>query len=126
MVSVCKDSGLLPVDGTCQLCQKGNAVYEEYFIIGQTPSDYCTHHVALDICSTSGMIANANCTNTVKKVFIVGADPTTQDAQYIATEEFLATICTQHAAAPEPTPDTNVPDEEDSEPGENTITDNQP
>ena len=130
-LNVCKDSGLLPADETCQFCQKGSAVYEEYFIIGQTPTTQCTHHVALDICSASGMIANANCTHTVKKVFIVGCDPTTLDSKYIATEQFLATICTQHAATPvpEPTPDTTDPNVENSESienSENTNIDTQP
>lgn len=117
--NVCMDSGLLPTEGTCALCQKGNAVYEEYFTIGSVPTTNCTHHVALDICSASGMIANANCPTTVQKVFIVGSDPTTLDSNYIATEQFLATICTHHAATT-PKPDTSAPDEDNSQSDENS------
>ena len=110
--TVCKDSGLIPLAATCEFCQKGNAVYEEYFANGSVPTATCDHHVALDICSTTGMIANANCPEAgiVKKVFIIGADPTTLDAPYIATEEFLSTICT-HQAVVQPEPE--VPDTED-------------
>lgn len=96
---VCRESGLLPVVEVCEKCPKGGAIYEEYFANGTVPIETCDHHVSLDICSESGMIANANCpsSNIVKKVYIVGGDPNTQDKDFIATEEFLATICTHQA-----------------------------
>lgn len=99
-MDVCMDSGLLPLDDTCQYCQKGNAVYEEYFSIGTIPTETCDHHVSLDICSETGMIANANCPDSkiIKKVFIINADTETDDKAYIATEEFLSTTCTHHAS----------------------------
>ena len=111
---VCKDSGLLPLAGACESCQKGNSVYEEYFANGTVPTATCDHHVALDICSETGKIANANCpaSGIVKKVFIIGADPATQDGPYIATEEFLSTICTHQATGTQNTPD---PEQEDDE-----------
>ena len=113
--TVCKDSGAVPVEGVCQNCIKENAVYTEYFATGTVPTNTCTHHVALDICSATGLIANANCpaNGIITKVFIIGADPTTQDSQYIATEEFLATICThQPVVTPDPiVPDTQEPDD---------------
>ena len=97
---VCKDSGLLPLEGTCENCQKGNATYQEYFVIGTVPRDTCNHHVALDICTKTGLIANANCpeSSIEKKVFIIGGDPETKDKEYIATEEFLSTICSHQAS----------------------------
>lgn len=112
--TVCKDSGLVPLAETCEFCQKGNAVYTEYFANGTVPTATCDHHVALDICSTTGMIANANCPEAgiVKKVFIIGADPTTLDAPYIATEQFLSTICTHQ---PVEEPDDEPDSEEDPE-----------
>lgn len=96
---VCIMSGLAPLDDTCEYCQKGNAVYEEYFAIGTTPTETCNHHVSLDICSETGMIASANCPENkiIKKVFIIDADTETQDKAFIATEEFLSTTCTHHA-----------------------------
>lgn len=116
---VCMDSGLVPLAETCALCIKGNPIYEEYFTVGTVPTATCDHHVSLDICSETGKIANANCPETgiVQKVFIIGADPTTYDGPYIATEEFLATICT-HQAPEKPnteTPNTQKPDETNSE-----------
>lgn len=96
---VCMDSGLLPLAETCEVCIKGNPIYEEYFTVGTVPTATCDHHVALDICSSTGKIANANCPESgiVKKVFIIGSDPTTYDGPYIASEEFLATICTHQS-----------------------------
>jgi penicillin-binding protein 1A len=107
--TVCIDSGLVPLAETCEFCLKGNAIYEEYFANGTVPTATCDHHVALDICSETGKIANANCPEAgiEKKVFIVGADPTTYDKSYIASEEFLATICTHQATN---VPETNIPE----------------
>ena len=111
---VCMDSGLVPLAETCEFCVKGNPIYQEYFAVGTVPTETCDHHVALDICSETGKIANANCPETgiVQKVFIIGSDPTTKDGPYIATEEFLATICTHQAPQ---TPDTSISDENDDE-----------
>jgi penicillin-binding protein 1A len=97
--TVCKESGLLPLVGSCEACQKGNATYTEYFANGTVPTATCDHHVTLEICSATGKIANANCpaSGIVKKVFIIGADPATADGPYIATEAFLSTICTHQA-----------------------------
>ncbi len=106
--SVCKESGLLPLANTCEFCQKGSSIYDEYFATGTVPIETCDHHVALDICSASGMIANANCpaSQVIHKTFIVDGSPETEDAPYIATEAFLATLCTQHSASKAPASNT--------------------
>ena len=111
--SVCKESGKVPVSGVCDLCQKGNAIISEYFATGTVPSssEPCDHHVQLNICSETGLIANENCPieQVVQKTFIIGGDPETSDKAYIATEEFLATICThQPVITPDPIPDTGT------------------
>lgn len=100
--SVCRESGLIPLAETCEFCQKGNPIYTEYFATGTVPTETCDHHVVLDICSETGMIANANCPieQVVKKTFIIGGDPETVDKEYIATEEFLATVCTHQPGDP--------------------------
>lgn len=92
---VCNESGKLPVAGTCDLSAKGNATYSEYFATNSVPIDYCDHHVTLKICSSTGLIANANCpANMVSTItYLVGGDPLTVDAPYMCTPEYLATIC---------------------------------
>jgi len=113
--SVCRESGLLPLAGACENCPKGNPIYEEYFVNGTVPTSTCDHHVALDVCTLTGRIANANCPDyLVKKiVFIIGSDTNTLDAPVIATEEFLSSVCT-HQAEQKTEPDSEESDTEDS------------
>ncbi|MBQ8626630.1 MAG: transglycosylase domain-containing protein [Agathobacter sp.] len=113
--TVCMDSGYLPLDGICSNCMKGNATYTEYFALGTIPTATCNHHVKLDICSTSGQLASANCPNTVSKVYLYGGNPTTNDAKYMVTDDFLINSCTTHGGSnsqtQEPTsPETNAPE----------------
>jgi len=124
---VCRESGLLPLAETCENCQKGGAIYEEYFANGTVPTATCDHHVALDICAQTGMIANANCPSeyVIKKVYIVGGDPNTLDGPVIATEEFLATVCT-HQAPEEPEIDTSTDFSYDDGDNENNNNNNTP
>ena len=113
--SVCRESGLVPLEGTCEFCQKGNPIYSEYFATGTVPVETCNHHVALDICSETNMIANANCPLelVVKKTFMIGGSTETRDAEFIATEEFLGTLCTHP-----PVINTEIPSESET-PSEN-------
>ncbi len=90
---VCKDSGLLPIPGVCEFTLKGSSVYAEFFTTGTEPLTTCDHHVALNICATSGLIANANCTSVFPLGYIINADPLTEDMPYIATPEFLSITC---------------------------------
>ena len=113
--TVCMDSGYLPLDGICSTCMKGNATYTEYFALGTIPTATCNHHVKLDICSTSGQLASANCPNTVSKVYLYGGNPTTNDAKYMVTDDFLINSCNTHGGSnsqtQEPTsPETNAPE----------------
>ena len=93
--AVCKKSGLLPVEGVCDLDPRGSQVYTEYFATGTVPTETCDHHVLLNICNETGLIANAFCPveQVTPTVFIVGGTPGTQDSDYLATEEFLAQSC---------------------------------
>ncbi len=108
--TVCKESGKLGTAGVCDLCQKGSAVYNEYFAVETMPTEQCDHHILLNICATTGLIANANCPAIyiVPKVFLVGGSIETADAPYMATEEFLASTCT-HAYTTVPVPQPVVP-----------------
>lgn len=100
VANVCKESGLLPIPGVCDSC-----VYTEFFTAESVPTETCDHHIQLDICSVTGLIANANCPDSqvVSKVFIIGSDPASLDAPYLATEAFLATTCSHQASNTEDT-----------------------
>ena len=124
--SVCKESGLVPLANTCEYCQKGNAIYQEYFVTGTVPIATCNHHVALDICTESGMIANVNCPeeHVVQKTFIIDGSVETEDGKYIATPEFLASLCTTHTNAQPETPTDTPPSEGETENPESDSEDN--
>lgn len=122
---VCMDSGLLPIPGTCEYAMKGNAVYAEFFAAGTEPTTTCNHHTVLTLCGKTGLVANANCESVIPLVFIIGADPLTEDNPYIANEYLLSMPCTCTPAAPEPvpepTPDTSTPTP-DTTPSDTTTT----
>lgn len=95
---ICVKSGKLAVDGVCNNDPRGSMVRTEYFAAGTAPTDYCDHHVALNICSASGLIATDNCPlNLVKtKIFIVGGSKGTEDASYLLTDKIANSTCNVH------------------------------
>ncbi|MBP3487708.1 MAG: PBP1A family penicillin-binding protein [Roseburia sp.] len=111
--TVCKESGKLAIDGVCTNDPRGNAAYTEYFAEGTQPTEYCDHHILMNICADSGQLAGPNCPNTYATgVYITGGTPTTEDAPYLLTEEALANTCTFHNAPTTPyqeTPYSPVP-----------------
>lgn len=110
--TVCMDSGLLPLDGICSQCIKGNATYTEYFALGTTPSTTCNHHVKLDYCTTSGQLATAYCPSTISKVYLYDASTTSNDAPYILTDSTTMTTCPLHTSENATTdPGTSTPDD---------------
>lgn len=99
--SVCKESGLLPLEGVCDLDQRGSTVYTEYFAKGTVPTEQCDHHILLNIDSSSGMIANAFCPADAlqQKVYVLGGTPGTEENDFLATQEFLNQSCSVHNAS---------------------------
>ena len=96
--TVCKKSGLLGLEDVCALDPRGSMLYSEYFSSGSVPSQTCDHHVALDVCAESGMIAGIYCPNITKSVFIVNGTPGTQDGDILYNEQLLNNVCTLHDA----------------------------
>ena len=115
--NVCMDSGLIPLEGVCSNCIKGNATYTEYFALGTVPSASCNHHVKVDVCSVSGLCASANCPSTTSKVYLYGGDPNTNDLKYMLTDAFFNNPCTVHGSGipafptqPDTDPETGSPE----------------
>ena len=100
--SICSKSGLKPTEA-CSQAQDGSAVYTEYFAVGTLPNTTCSTHITLNICELTGMVANANCPaeTVVQKVFVYGGDSSSSDSAYVATDEFINTICTHIPEVPE-------------------------
>jgi len=58
--SVCKDSGLLPTEA-CREDPRGSRVETVELSIYDVPTEYCTTHKEVDICTASGHLANEYC-----------------------------------------------------------------
>lgn len=96
--TVCKKSGLLPLEGVCDLDPRGSQNYTEYFAKGTVPTETCDHHVLLTICKESGKLAGEFCPEdqVEKKAYIVGAEQGSGDYGYCATKELLESTCDLH------------------------------
>lgn len=102
-VKVCKDSGLLAVDGLCDSDPRGNRVETEYFESGTEPTTACNVHTKVDICATSGEIAGNNCPSYSSVIRIIKDYSsfnknsfTIGDEKYAITEEYLNKKCEVH------------------------------
>ena len=65
---VCKKSGLLATD----LCEEAGCAYSEYFASGTVPTDSCETHVAVTVCTESGLPPTEYCPEDLieTKIFI--------------------------------------------------------
>lgn len=98
-VTVCRESGKLAIDGVCTNDPRGNCAYTEYFAEGTQPTEYCDHHILVNICSETNALAGPNCPNQIAGgVYIIGGNPTTEDAPYLLTAEMAANTCQYHNA----------------------------
>ena len=98
-VTVCRESGKLAIDGVCTNDPRGNCAYTEYFAEGTQPTEYCDHHILVNICSETNALAGPNCPNQIASgVYIIGGNPATEDAPYLLTAEMAANTCQYHNA----------------------------
>ena len=99
--TVCKKSGKLALEGVCDCDPRGSMVYTEYFDKDNVPTEFCDHHVKVDICASSGQLANEYCpaAERISRVFIKGGSLGTEDEPYLITDEALNTFCTVHTHA---------------------------
>jgi penicillin-binding protein 1A len=84
-VKVCKKSGKLAVDGSCNHDPRGNMIYTEYFEKGTEPKDSCDVHISTYVCRESGKRPTQYCPDTVFRTFLVrpsGSEGVTDDSKY--------------------------------------------
>ena len=120
-VQVCAQSGLLPVEGLCDADPRGSQVITEYFDKDNVPTESCSTHVKVNICNDTGDIANSACTSVTTKIYVKKASTdtlnpdgessgySTEDADYVITEDQLKKICSIHKASSSPTTSTTKP-----------------
>ncbi len=117
---ICTKSGLLALDGVCNHDPRGSCVRTEYFASGNVPTEYCNHHIAVNICSKSGKVAGPNCpaSGIKEKVFIIGGSKNSGDGKYLLPNDFESDVCTLHDGKNpniEDTEEIETPDVEDEE-----------
>ncbi len=96
--TVCSESGLLAIDGVCEHDPRGNTIKTEYFAIGTVPTEYCNHHIAVNVCSASGKHASTDCPEELIEsvVFVIGGTEGTDDTPYLLPEDFEEDVCPIH------------------------------
>ena len=131
---ICSKSGLLAVEGVCDLCEEeGCHVYEEYFAPGTAPTEYCNRHALFNICLFSGLPASEYCpeNQVAARIYLTidskdddGSE--TSDSQYRAPVEYLGTICPFHRNQEEAEPATTQTEPPETEPPETSPPETEP
>lgn len=121
-VSICKDCGNLATD-SCSMDVRGSRVQNMTLLNSDVPSQYCTCHVAVDICtegSSSGgyHLAGPYCpASSVKTVTLVDYTRHNESGSYILdTGALLSTVqgngqCTVHNSSTPSDPEPSTSDE---------------
>lgn len=97
--TICKKSGKLAVDGLCTADQRGSQVYTEYFTTDTVPTQTCDVHVAVAVCTETGLKASETCSSTTR-VFVqrpAGSEGITDDSSYAPPTQ----VCAGHKNAVE-------------------------
>ncbi|MGN0142969.1 MAG: transglycosylase domain-containing protein [Roseburia sp.] len=93
---VCSESGKLAIQGVCDCDPRGSCVYTEYFAKGTEPTDYCDHHILVNLCVGSNALATSSCPEVTTGVYVIGGTPGTEESPYLLTEESLSNLCPLH------------------------------
>ncbi len=97
-VTVCRKSGLLPIENVCDCDPRGSMLMTEFFAKGTEPTTTCDHHRSVIICNETGVPASPYCQNRSYGIFIIGAQAGGADGPYSLSEELLTHTCTLHTA----------------------------
>lgn len=111
-MSVCDQSGAIPVEGLCDEDPRGSRIINEYFSLDNKPVGTCETHIKVKVCEDSNEPASVNCTHIATRIFIkkaaVNIQPnassssssinmTPKDSNYALTDEQINKICSLHS-----------------------------
>lgn len=123
---ICTKCGKLSVPGLCDSEIGGNRSRLEYFAKGTEPTENCTCHVKVRVCTSSNMTPSENCPSSKigYRVFLTKDERSyTADSNYLLPYNFESTICNVHSGGGKkpnsnnPSTDTD-PDSEEVNPEE--------
>ena len=95
--TICTKCGKLAVAGLCENAygaEHGRFVRTEYFASGTVPTEYCTCHQKIKICTRTGHLASEYCPSEENVYLIKDETSRTADSNYIAPSE-TQTVCTE-------------------------------
>lgn len=96
-VTICTKCGKKAVDGLCSNAygaEHGRFVRTEYFASGTIPTEYCTCHQKIKVCTVTGHLASEFCPSEERVYLIKDETSKTADSNYIAPSD-TQTVCTQ-------------------------------
>lgn len=81
---ICRKSGKLAVPGVCNADPRGDQTYTEYFTSGTEPTSVCDVHVAVPVCTLTGLRATSTCTAATRICIQrpAGSEGVTDDSNY--------------------------------------------
>ena len=101
-VTVCSESGKLPVPGLCDMDPRG-CIVNEYFVKGFEPTESCDVHIMAKVCHVTGQLATDMCYWPLEQVKVIlpvlqeGApDDPTEDTAYGVSmlPQYTCSTCT--------------------------------
>lgn len=98
---ICSKCGKLAITDVCSNDPRGDVTYTEYFTKGTVPTEYCTCHKSVEICTLSNSAASEYCpksliTNKVYMILPATVTSDTADTPYALTDDILNNICKIH------------------------------
>lgn len=95
---ICGKCGKLAIEGLCSHTLQGDMSYEEAFIPGTEPREYCDCHEQVQICTVSGKKAGIFCplTGVQRQTYLRQGTPGTADETAVMPEGLPESSCTVH------------------------------
>ena len=95
--TICTKCGKKAVDGLCENAygaEHSRFVRTEYFASGTVPTEYCTCHQKIKVCTITGHLASEYCPSEERVYLIKDESSKTADSNYNAPSD-TQTVCTQ-------------------------------
>lgn len=97
---ICTKCGKLAVHGMCDSEVGGNRIRKEYFAKGTEPTENCSCHVRVKVCTSSNMAPSSYCpeNKVVERVFFTKTTGThTADNSNMLPESYDSSVCNVHS-----------------------------
>lgn len=100
--TICKKCGKLAVSGLCDREIGGNRMRTEYFASGTEPTENCSCHIKVRICSSSKMSPSKYCPSNkiTEQIFLTKTyNGYSSDDSYMLPSSFESSVCNVHSAS---------------------------